>query len=35
MIKEAWIHDRQGQTLQEGRDPQGPLGDAIYYGFHE
>jgi hypothetical protein len=35
MIKEAWIHDRQGQTLQEGRDPQGVLGDAIYYGFNE
>ncbi len=34
LIKEAWIHDRQGQTLQDGRDPQGPLGDAIYYAFN-
>lgn len=34
LIKEAWLRDRAGQTLQEGRDPQGPLGDAIYYAFN-
>ncbi|MEO7778516.1 MAG: hypothetical protein ABIY63_13370 [Fibrobacteria bacterium] len=34
LIKEAWLHDRRGQTLQEGREPQGPLGDAIWYAFH-
>lgn len=33
LIKEAWLHDRQGQTLQEGREPQGPLGNAIHYAF--
>ncbi len=35
MIKDIWIHDRQGQTQQEGRDPQGPLGDAIFYAFND
>jgi hypothetical protein len=34
MIKEVWIQERKGQTLPAGRDPVGPLGDAIFYAFN-
>lgn len=34
MIKETWLHDRGGHSIQDGRDPQGPLGDAIFYAFN-
>jgi hypothetical protein len=34
LIKEAWFHDRKGQTLQETREPLGPLGDSIFYAFN-